>query len=313
MLIDLETRMKCTRCKEPAVREMKYSGESLCKACFLDYFESRVKKTLRSSGLSASDMIVVGLSGGKDSVAMLHLLSTMHPKKNLFAITIDGGIADYEDRLIDNCKSVCSSLGIEHSVLSFQDEYGYDVNDLALARPGRCNCGISRRSMLNRAARSRGADWLAIGHNLDDETENILLNYINGNVNKLVSDSSKKRIALLIPRLKPLKMCPEEEVELYASLLYPGLRFDLHCPYRAGVIRNDIKDMIDSLEDKHPGIRFKIFRGAEKIRSLVRTSSQSEMSFCSRCGEPASNEICQACIQSEDVVKKLGRTDFSGR
>jgi len=293
----------CDKCSEESIITMKYSGISLCKQHFIEYFENRVRKTLKEFSLY-NKKIVVGLSGGKDSIVMLHILSQLIQKEILIAITIDGGIKDYDDKILENAKKVCNNLGIEHIVFHLKDEIGFSVNDLAKARPGRCNCGISRRMLLNKKSRELNADYLAIGHNLDDESENILLNYINGNVRKLASKSGKND--KFVPRIKPLIRCPEDEVALFASLLYPEMDFSLHCPYRKDVVRNDMKIIIDSLEEKHPGIKFKIFEGAEKIRSLIKIE-KTEMKYCSKCGEPSSSELCQSCIQMEEVKKFLKR------
>ncbi|MFQ5761438.1 MAG: TIGR00269 family protein, partial [Candidatus Bathyarchaeia archaeon] len=68
--------MTCTRCRRAEeIHHAPYSGQRLCRGCFLDFTERRVKKTIsKHSMLRRDDRIAVAVSGGKDSVALLHIL-----------------------------------------------------------------------------------------------------------------------------------------------------------------------------------------------------------------------------------------------
>src|SRR4030042_6489711 len=115
--------MNCTRCEKKAIIKLKYAGLNLCKDCFIEFFEKRVaktigenryldgtrQKTLKRQSNNITNSIAVALSGGKDSTAVLYILNKMLKNKRikLFAITIDGGIKGYDDKLLKNAKAVC--------------------------------------------------------------------------------------------------------------------------------------------------------------------------------------------------------------
>ncbi|MGB9760200.1 MAG: TIGR00269 family protein [Thermoproteota archaeon] len=306
---------KCTKCGKEAIITLKYSGLSLCKRDFISFFERRVKRTIAENKyIQSGDRIAVALSGGKDSVSVLYLLDKFNKMngKNveLFAITIDQGIKGYDDKLLENAKYVTELLGIKHYIFSFKDEIKYTIDEIAKARPGLCNCGVFRRHILNKKARELGATKLATGHNLDDEVESALLNFIEGSITRIVRGEGLINNKKLVKRIKPLKKSPEEEVMLYAQLIFPTLNFGLECPYRKEVIRKDVKGMIDELERRHPGIRYQILESYEKIRKamLLGANVSKEVKECKICGEVSSKDICNACelkLKLEDELKQV--------
>jgi uncharacterized protein (TIGR00269 family) len=243
--------------------------------------------------------IIVGLSGGKDSVAMLHILKKLG--YNISVITIDGGIKGYDDKLIKNTKKVCKDLAVKQHIFTFKKEFNYTIDDIAQARPGTCNCGVFRRQLLNKKARELKADALAIGHNLDDEVETILLNVIRGDVSKMTQKSNNKKF---VPRIKPLHRSPENEVVLYAKLIYPKMNFNIKCPYRKQVLRLNIKKLIDQLERKHPGIKYQIFNGNEKLKQHLKLVSR-KLYTCKYCKEPCSGKVCNACLLKQEIDEIL--------
>lgn len=91
--------MKCGRCGKTGAIELRYAGDHLCRNCFLNLFEKRVKKTIRVNGLlKHEDRIAVGLSGGKDSVVALHILKKLSekaPRSAMIAISVNEGIKKY--------------------------------------------------------------------------------------------------------------------------------------------------------------------------------------------------------------------------
>ena len=184
---------KCS-CGKKAIIDLKYTGQKLCKDCFISFFERRVRKTINDSKYLQSKKIAVALSGGKDSAVMLYMLSKLlqNKKISLFAITIDGGIRNYDEKLMKNSKEICKSLGIEHHTFTFKKEFKFNADYLAEIRPGLCNCGLFKRYLLNKKARKLGADKLAVGHNLDDEVESILMNMMRGDVNDIECERYSK-------------------------------------------------------------------------------------------------------------------------
>ena len=88
----------------------------LCRKCFLDSVETKVRRTIATKRmLDPKDRIAVGLSGGKDSVALLLILSKLErrfPPAKLVALTVDEGISGYRSEAINIAEDTCNALKI---------------------------------------------------------------------------------------------------------------------------------------------------------------------------------------------------------
>jgi len=292
----------CSRCGRASEIELRYNGLSLCKKCFVSFFERRVRRTIGEyEQIQTGDRIAIALSGGKDSVTVLHLLdkfNRMHGDSiDLVAISIDQGIKGVDDKNLRNAGGIARGRGIEHHTYSFNEELGYTVDELASLRPGVCNCGVFRRQILNRKARDLGANKLATGHNLDDEVESAMMNFMTGNIVRMTRGDGIVSSDKFVRRIKPLKKSPEEEVALYASIVLPEMEFAPECPYRGEVIRRNVKRTMDELEQHHPGIRYQILESSERLRNVLVQDATVETAIreCEICGEPSSGDICNKC------------------
>ena len=105
----------CLKCCKPAAITLCYAHAEYCQPHFFEFFESRVKRAVREFRmLKKGQRVAVALSGGKDSVVMLHMLhriSRSFPVK-LFAITIDEGICNYREFSLKVARSECKKLGV---------------------------------------------------------------------------------------------------------------------------------------------------------------------------------------------------------
>ena len=172
---------------------------------------------------------------------------------------------------------------------------------------GSCTyCGVFRRWIINRAAREFGATKIATGHNLDDETQAILMNYLEGNTENLakIGPKTESNSELFTVKIKPLREIPEKEIGLYA--LAKGL--DIHlagCPYAQESFRMEISNILNELVKEHPTIKYSTLRGFDKIRPAIRRELEHDYEFdrCERCGEPSSNRLCRACTFLEELGK----------
>jgi len=295
------------KCKKPAITFIRYSGAHLCRMHFVEFVERRVKKDMKKQGSLPNDASIgVALSGGKDSTVTLHLMHDIYGRRRqimLHAITVNEGIKGYRDASIHIARRSCKDLGIEHHVISFQDAIGKTMDDIALIQDdiGECSyCGVFRRFCLNTKAKELGIGYLATGHNLDDMAQSILMNFVNGDVQKLARLGPHTRIQPgLIPRLLPLRTIPEKESMLYA--LVNHLEFhNAECPYSTRALRGSFRSIVDSLEDMTPGTRHSILNSYESIRELLQKQyPPTRLNTCPTCGEPTSQRLCKTCVLKE--------------
>jgi tRNA(Ile)-lysidine synthase TilS/MesJ len=227
--------MECTKCGRDAVMHAAYSGAHLCDAHFVESVERRVRRRVREDGLVPRDATpadpetwVVGLSGGKDSVALtqiLHETFADDPRIELVALTIHEGIEGYRDESVDACVELTADLDVRHEVVSYAEEFGVEMDDVVEDDPENmaacAYCGVFRRDLLEEYAEALGADKLLTGHNLDDEAQTALMNFLEGDVAQIAkhfdaslgpfdADDGPEREAQgrFVPRAKPLRDVP---------------------------------------------------------------------------------------------------------
>ncbi len=300
----------CTKCKKPAITFIRYNGTHLCSDHFIDYFERRVKKDIKKQGRTEDKTkIGIAVSGGKDSTVALCLANDLFSKRpniDLYGITVDEGIKGYRDDSIKYAAQNCKKLGIEHHIVVFKDLIGKTMDEIASKKNelGECSyCGVFRRLCLNKKSKELGINKLITGHNLDDMAQSILMNFVNGDMQKLARLGPHKKIQPgLVPRMLPLRSIPEKEVALYAII--KNIEFhDAECPYSTRALRGTFRDIIDNLEFKNPGTRHSILNSYNEIKDLLLEKyPPAVLNECLKCGEPTSQELCKACLLKAKIT-----------
>lgn len=313
---------QCTKCGEEAVIYRKYEGRALCKKHFSISINKQVKRTIREGNLVESgDTIAVGLSGGKDSAVLLEQLVEIfgeRPDIEIVAVVVHEGIDEYRDHSIDAAREMCEDLGVEMEVGRYSDYYDLKMDDVADAGElGNCTyCGIMRRDLLNKLCREVNADKLAIGHNLDDEAQAIMMNQIKGDMQRLARVGSRTDAVShekFVPRIKPLLNCMEKEIALYSRLHDLGV-ID-RCPHvQESTLRPMVKSFLNKLESQMPGTKHSIVAQGHRLSELVDENidwddESQELRECERCGEPCSSEICRKCQLLDDIKKSADESE----
>ncbi len=308
-----------------------YSGQHLCETHFCNSVESRVRARIRddnllpaSASLEQPQTWLIGLSGGKDSVVLTHILSetfAQDPRVELVALSIHEGIDGYRDESLDACRTLVDELDIEHEVLRYGEELDVEMDSVVENDPenmAACGyCGVFRRDLLASYAAREGADKLLTGHNLDDESETALMNFLSGDIKQMAkhydaslgpfptrdsgaSESERTPRTLnedFVPRAKPLRDVPEKEVALYAHLRDLPAHI-AECPHSSASYRAEIQNLVLDLEDGHPGTRHSIMAGYEDLAALAATAHRDGTqtpASCTRCGSPTKREVCRKC------------------
>jgi tRNA 2-thiocytidine biosynthesis protein TtcA len=211
------------------------------------------------------DRVMVGLSGGKDSWALLQMLDVLRRRApisfSLVAVTVDSGYNGYRHDLISR---TCEQRGWEYRIE--HTDIGDAIDDILEASETPCSlCARLRRGVLYRLAKEVGATKIALGHHLDDFIETLLLNLFFAGALKamparLVSDNGEHVV------IRPLVYITESDARAYAKASELPI-IGCCCPACGDLSlqRQRIKRLIAELEVEHPEIRNSMIRALGNV------------------------------------------------
>ncbi len=305
--------MRCQACHETAV--ISTSNGTFCRRHFIGAFERTTLDTIETYGLvKPTETIAIANSGGKDSLSLLHVVAKYFKGSNkLVSITIDEGISGYRDKTIDTMKKYCSKYGVEYRIYSYKDFTGETMDVITHLKPGVpcATCGVLRRYLLNAAAIDCGADKIATAHNMDDEAENVLMNLLQNDFEKLLRLGPISGITSrkgFVPRVKPFMFLSEKETMLFSIL--NGINAEHKpCPYAGFGFRGVVSRKLKELESVSTGAKRSIIDKMLQVRASHGSGTgepHRELFYCDICGAPTSEEVCEACnIKAQ--IKRLKR------
>jgi tRNA 2-thiocytidine biosynthesis protein TtcA len=225
----------------------------------------RVTKAIVDYGLiEDGDRVMVGLSGGKDSWALLQILDVLRQRApitfTLIGVTVDSGYDGFRHDLIS---STCEARGWEYRIV--HTEIGEVMDDI-LGDATPCSlCARLRRGVLYRLADEVGATKIALGHHLDDFVETLLLNLFFAGALKamparLVSDNGEHVV------IRPLVAVTESEARQYAKERSLPI-ISCCCPACGDLSlqRQRIKRLIAELEVEHPEVKSSMIKALANV------------------------------------------------
>jgi len=247
---------QCDSCDKPAILEQAYSGRILCGKHLAKSVRKKISRELRKQltlRKGSHTTVLVAVSGGKDSAVLLDVLVDLLGQRRdvtIVAGTVDEGIEGYRPPSIECAASLCERLGVPHEVVTYPElsflEMDEVVNRLPMAvskdnnapRMACAYCGVFRRQGINHLAEKVGADVVALGHNLDDMAQTVLMNVSNGDLERTLrlAPHTSTPVQGLAPRIVPLRWVPEQEVHLYALHRELPLHHE-ECPNARGALR----------------------------------------------------------------------------
>lgn len=290
---------------------------------FAQEFERRVQETIEQWQLfSKTDKVLVAVSGGKDSTAVLHVLHKLgYPVE---AVTVDAHIGCYTQQNLENIRAVCKKINVPLHEIPFRKAIGASlcfIRDYLKARGHNyksCTvCGVLRRYLLNKKARELGARRLVLGHNLDDEAQVVLMNLLknrpelNARLGPKIQNFTDSRF---VARVKPLYFIREDEVIRYSKLNRFPVKYG-KCPCSAEGFRNAVRDFLNECEQAQQGIKENIVKTflANRGQLHARFATSETPAFCAQCDEPAQNELCRACALLSLVRDAYESPEFRAR
>jgi tRNA 2-thiocytidine biosynthesis protein TtcA len=210
------------------------------------------------------DKVMVCVSGGKDSYAMLDILMKLRERApihfEIIAVNLDQKQPNFPAEILPN---YLKGLGVQYHI---EEQDTYSIVKRVIPE-GKTTCGLCsrlRRGILYRVADELGATKIALGHHRDDILETLMLNMfyagkLKGMPPKLRSDDGKHIV------IRPLAYVPEKLLERYAAdMNFPIIPCDL-CGSQPNLQRQVMKEMLRDWEKKHPGRVENVFRSMHHI------------------------------------------------
>ena len=211
--------------------------------------------------LSPRDRVVAGVSGGKDSLALLRLLAELREHSSvpfeLMAVTLDLG---YEEMDFSPVADLCAQLQVPYTIQKTQiREIIFDIrkeeNPCAL-------CAKMRRGILNDAALALGANKVALGHHYDDAIETFMLSMIyEGRISSFLPVTYMDRTGLTL--IRPMLYLHEKTIRNFVERENLPVVHN-PCPADKNTKREDMKALLYELEGRYPGLKDNIFGGLQR-------------------------------------------------
>lgn len=280
--------MNCEGCGTgtPMIRH-SMTLKRLCRKCFLRAIEDEVQRTVEMHSLvRPGESIALGVSGGKDSSVMLHILHTLRLRcqdvydgVRFVMVAVNEGIQGYRGESLACLQRLHKKYPYELEIVGFEERYGRtldqlvntvngnsctdtfaplkadleDVNDTGRPQPTAktataCSfCGILRRNSLSYGSLQTQCTKVATGHNADDNAETVLLNLIRGDAAKLVRCSEPlSDLNQGVARIKPLCNIAQRDIVIYAHLQRLDY-FSVECPYATTALRGKPRSFLTNL------------------------------------------------------------------
>jgi tRNA 2-thiocytidine biosynthesis protein TtcA len=215
--------------------------------------------------ISRGDRIMVGMSGGKDSYVLLHLLRKINERADLgltlIAVNLDQGQPGFEQHRIEE---YLRDNGYEYKMLQ-RDTYSIVLDKVPEGKTYCSLCSRLRRGILYTAAQELGCNKIALGHHRDDLIETAMLNLLfSGQLKtmppKLYADDGRNIV------IRPMAYCSEDEIAELSELIgFPILPCNL-CGSQKNMQRQQVKAMIGDLHAKNHNVKGNMLAALSNVR-----------------------------------------------
>ena len=211
--------------------------------------------------IEAGDRIAVGVSGGKDSLALLALMAGLkkyYPKPfELAAITIDMGMGMDFSAVEEYCKS------LEIPYTCVRTEIGPIIFDVRKEKNPCSMCAKMRRGALNDALKAQGFNKIALGHHYDDAVETFLLSlFYEGRLSCFQPVTYLSRMD--VTQIRPMLYIGEKAVDSFAKRMNLPV-VENRCPADKSTKRQEVKDLLAVLQKQYPDLKTKIFGAMQRL------------------------------------------------
>ncbi len=289
--------MKCRKCDQKAVINMRQHKLALCKDHFLSWVCDQTERNIQKYKLfTRNDQILLGVSGGKDSLALWHVLLKLgYQTAGLYIHLGIHGENQYSTTSQQYAQEFAQKYGLKLHIVNVEADFGKTIPQFSQAnKRGKlkpCSiCGLVKRHTMNDIALQFGYDVLITGHNLDDEVSVLFNNVLSWQVDFLRRQSpyipAKEG---LLPKAKPFCRFYEKETAAYAILAdIPYIEDE--CPFSIGSTTIQNKQLLNQLEHDRPGTKLafyiKFLQAKNSLFSEDYSTNAEELFLCPNCGQP---------------------------
>ena len=301
--------MKCRKCSDRAVINMRQHKLPLCKEHFQQWvLDQTVRNIHRYKMFTHHEKILVAVSGGKDSLALWDVLNKLGYKTS--GVHINLGIEDqghYSSRSQKYVEEFSSKRDLPLTIINIHEQYGRSLPDIAVRsrqyRTRPCSvCGLTKRHIMNQVAVQNRYEVLVTGHNLDDEAAVLFSNTLNWDIDLL-----RRQFPLLpskdglLRKAKPFCQFYEKETAAYAIM--EGIDYiEEECPFSVGSTTIQHKETLNLIEHNHAGTKLAFYLKFLKARTILFQDADQNENFsqalfhCETCKQPTTKPgDCSFC------------------
>lgn len=225
--------------------------------------ERFVKAFVTYKLLEDDDSVLVGLSGGKDSLLLTELLAKRariaHPRFRVEAVHVRMENVSYETST-GYLERFCEELGVPIHIVTTRFEESSE-------KPACFLCSWYRRKQLFNLAQELGCNKIALGHHRDDIIHTTIMNLVyQGRFGTMPALLRMRKMPLSV--IRPLCLIEESDIRRYAELR--GYEKQLkHCPYEHDTQRTAIAQLCHEMEQMNPEMRFSVWKALEREGKLT--------------------------------------------
>ncbi len=295
-------KKRCIVCHRKADVYIVYANAAFCREHFIEFYERKILRTLKEAKFEGR-RVLVAVSGGKDSVALLYALTSLAEALNIqiAALHIDLRIGNYSEESVAIVEKIAHELKIPIRIVDVRDFLGVGLPEATRVtkRPACAVCGIVKRWIMNKIAYENGFDYIATGHNIDDISAFWLKALLTQREEDIIRDFSivtpPNPDYRIVGRIRPQIFLREQENMLYCLFKHAPFIQEI-CPLSRGATLHRYKEIWGDILEVNPVSQINFVKSLLRLRERIE-KPKINMTTCKICGfaTTAKDSICAFC------------------